>query len=138
MGMSYTLVASIAALGGLLFGYDTGVISGALPFLKQDFSLSALMQGVLTSIALGGAAAGAIAAGPLADRYGRKPVIMVVAVVFMVGGLVSALATILTVLLIGRAMVGVGIGVASILTPLYLAETAPPAKRVHWSPSTSS
>ncbi len=129
MNISHTLVAAIAALGGLLFGYDTGVISGALPFLRQEFGLSALMQGILTSVALGGAAVGAIAAGTLADRFGRKPVILTVAVIFLVGALVSALATILSVLIIGRALVGIGIGVASILTPLYLAETSPPAQR---------
>lgn len=129
MNISYTLVAAIAALGGLLFGYDTGVISGALPFLKTEFGLTSLMQGVITSVALAGAAVGAIAAGTLADRFGRKPVILVVAVIFMAGALVSALATVLSVLVIGRAMVGVGIGVASILTPLYLAETSPPDKR---------
>lgn len=127
--ISYTLVAAIAALGGLLFGYDTGVISGALPFLQQDFQLTPLMQGVLTSVALGGAAVGAIVAGVLSDRFGRKPVILVVALVFMLGGILSAVATVLSVLLIGRTLVGIGIGVASILTPLYLAETAPPEKR---------
>ena len=110
--MSYTLVAFIAALGGLLFGYDTGVISSALPFLKQEFGLSPLMEGVLTATALGGAALGAVVAGDLSDRFGRKPVILVVAVIFLVGGVVSAIATTLSVLLIGRTLVGVGIGVA--------------------------
>ena len=129
MRISHTLVAGIAALGGLLFGYDTGVISGALPFLKQEFDLTSLMEGVLTSVALGGAALGAIAAGPLSDRFGRKPVIMAIALVFLIGGLISALAPALGVLIIGRALVGAGIGVTSILTPLYLAETSPPAQR---------
>ena len=127
--MSYTLIASIAALGGLLFGYDTGVISGALPFLKDAFQLSALMLGILTSCALGGAAVGAIVAGGLSDHFGRKPVILVVAVIFFVGAIVSAIADTLPVLIAGRLLVGVGIGVASMLTPLYLAETAPPARR---------
>jgi sugar porter (SP) family MFS transporter len=125
--MSYTMIAFIAALGGLLFGYDTGVISGALPFLQDVFALTPLMQGVVTSVALGGAALGAMVAGPLADRFGRKTVILVVAVIFFAGAIVSALATILSVLVIGRFLVGVG--VASMLTPLYLAETAPPAQR---------
>lgn len=127
--MSNLLVAGIAALGGLLFGYDTGVISSALPFLKTEFQLSSLLQGVLTSIALGGAALGAIVAGVLADRYGRKPVILVVAAIFFVGGIVSAVATALPVLMFGRLLVGIGIGVSSMLTPLYLAETSPPAER---------
>lgn len=127
--MSYTLIAFIAALGGLLFGYDTGVISGALPFLKDVFQLSPLMQGVITSGALAGAAAGAMVAGGLADKFGRKPVILVVAVIFFAGAIISAIATIVPVLIIGRLLVGIGIGVASMLTPLYLAETAPPVHR---------
>lgn len=127
--MSYTMIAFIAALGGLLFGYDTGVISSTLPFLKTVFALTPLMQGVVTSVALAGAALGAMVAGPLADKFGRKVVILVVAVIFFAGAIISALATILSVLVIGRFMVGVGIGVASMLTPLYLAETAPPARR---------
>jgi MFS transporter, SP family, galactose:H+ symporter len=129
LGFSQTLVAGIAALGGLLFGYDTGVISGALPFLKHEFGLTPLMEGVLTSVALGGAAVGAIVAGSLSDRFGRKSVILIVAVIFMIGGILSAVATAMSVLLIGRTIVGVGIGVASMLTPLYLAETAPPSRR---------
>ncbi len=127
--MSYTLIAFIAALGGLLFGYDTGVISGALPFLKDAFHLTPLMQGVLTSSALAGAAAGAMVAGGFSDKFGRKSVILVVAVIFFAGAIISAIATVLSVLVIGRVLVGIGIGVASMLTPLYLAETSPPAQR---------
>ena len=127
--MSYIFVAFIAALGGLLFGYDTGVISGALPFIQVAFHLTPLMQGVLTSVALGGAALGAAVAGTLSDRFGRKPVILVVAVIFFFGAILSAIATVMGVLLIGRVLVGIGIGVASMLTPLYLAETSPPAQR---------
>jgi SP family galactose:H+ symporter-like MFS transporter len=123
------MIAFIAALGGLLFGYDTGVISGALPFLKDEFQLDPLMLGSLTSSALAGAAIGATVAGGLADRFGRKPVILVVAVIFFAGAIISAIATVLSVLVIGRVLVGIGIGVASMLTPLYLAETAPPAQR---------
>jgi sugar porter (SP) family MFS transporter len=127
--MSYTMIAFIAALGGLLFGYDTGVISGALPFLKDEFKLDPLLLGSLTSSALAGAAIGATVAGGLADKYGRKPVILIVAVIFFAGAIISAIATVLSVLVIGRILVGIGIGVASMLTPLYLAETAPPAQR---------
>jgi MFS transporter, SP family, galactose:H+ symporter len=123
------LISFTAALGGLLFGYDTGVISGALLFLRDVFHLSSLMQGVLTSIALAGAAAGAAVAGGLADRFGRRPVLLVIAVVFTIGGIISALAPDLTTLLVGRLLVGIGIGVASMLTPLYLAETAPARSR---------
>ncbi len=127
--MHVAFIAAIAALGGLLFGYDTGVISGALLFLRQAFSLSSLMQGVVTSIALAGAAVGAAFAGQLADSFGRRPMLLVTAGIFVVGGLVSALAGSLAVLLLGRFLVGLGIGGASMLTPLYLAEIAPASER---------
>jgi MFS transporter, SP family, galactose:H+ symporter len=127
--LSQIFIATIAALGGLLFGYDTGVISSALPFLKSAFQLTSLMQGVLTSVALAGAALGALVAGNLSDRFGRKSIILLVAVIFFAGGIISGLAPDLSILLIGRVLVGVGIGVASMLTPLYLAEIAAPAQR---------
>jgi MFS transporter, SP family, galactose:H+ symporter len=127
--MHASLIAATAALGGLLFGYDTGVISGALLFLRQAFDLSPFMQGVLTSIALAGAAIGAALAGDLADRFGRRPVILVTALVFVAGSLVSAFAPTLLVLLGGRLLVGLGIGISSMLAPLYLAETAPAETR---------
>jgi sugar porter (SP) family MFS transporter len=127
--MHAALIAATAALGGLLFGYDTGVISGALLFLRDAFDLSPLMQGVVTSIALLGAAVGAAFAGGLSDRYGRRPIILATAVIFVVGSLLSASATALPVLLAGRLLVGLGIGVSSMLAPLYLAETAPAESR---------
>ena len=127
--MHAALIAATATLGGLLFGYDTGVISGALLFLRDAFALSPLMQGVVTSIALLGAAVGAGFAGGLSDRYGRRPVILVTALVFVVGSLLSAAATDLWMLLAGRLLVGLGIGVSSMLAPLYLAETAPAESR---------
>ena len=71
--MHVAIIAAVAALGGLLFGYDTGVISGALLFLRVTFHLSSLMLGVVTSIALAGAAGGAAVAGRVADRFGRRP-----------------------------------------------------------------
>ncbi len=127
--MKFYVMAAIASLGGLLFGYDTGVISGALPFIKQDFDLSPAMQGVATSAVLVGATLGAACAGVLSDSFGRKRVILVVAVLFMLGALGSAFASSLAVLLVARAVVGVAIGVASMLTPLYLAEIAPKEQR---------
>lgn len=127
--MRFYLVAVIASLGGLLFGYDTGVISGALPFLKKEFALNSTMQGIATGAVLGGAAIGAALAGAISDRFGRKPVILVVAVLFTLGALGSAVAPSVGVLLIGRAVVGFAIGVASMLTPLYLAEMAPKQQR---------
>ncbi|MGI4955091.1 MAG: sugar porter family MFS transporter [Janthinobacterium lividum] len=127
--MHVALIAATAALGGLLFGYDTGVISGALLFLGKAFHLSHLMLGVVTSIALAGAAGGAACAGLLADRFGRRPILIATATVFVVGAVVSALANSLAMLLAGRLLVGIGIGGASMLTPLYLAEIAPAQER---------
>jgi SP family galactose:H+ symporter-like MFS transporter len=127
--MHIAFIAATAALGGLLFGYDTGVISGALLFLRTAFHLSPLMLGVVTSIALGGAAFGAAFAGRLADRFGRRPILLVTSMIFVAGAAVSALAPDLTMLLAGRLLVGIGIGGASILTPLYLAEIAPAKER---------
>jgi SP family galactose:H+ symporter-like MFS transporter len=123
--MHIALIAATAALGGLLFGYDTGVISGALLFLKTAFHLSPLMMGVVTSIALAGAACGAAVAGRLADRFGRRPTLLATAVIFVSGAIISALAGDLGFLLAGRLIIGIGIGGASMLTPLYLAEIAP-------------
>ncbi|GBD47311.1 sugar transporter [Methylopila sp. Yamaguchi] len=127
--VKFHVVAATASLGGLLFGYDTGVISGALPFIRDLFQLSEAMQGFVVSIALLGAAVGAATAGSLADAYGRRKVILVVALLFVVGALVCAAAHEVVTLLIGRAILGVAIGVASMLTPLYLAEMAPAEKR---------
>ncbi len=127
--MQFGLIVGIAALGGLLFGYDTGVISGALLFIREVFHLSATMQGVVAGIALLGATVGAAGAGVLSDRFGRRVVILVTALVFVAGSVVSALAGGLAALLAGRVLVGLAIGVSSMLTPLYLAEVAPAESR---------
>lgn len=118
-------IAGTVALGGLLFGYNTGVISGALLFLQIAFHLSALMSGIVTSIALAGAAFGAMLAGPAADRYGRRIALLGTAFLFIAGAVSSSLADTLWLLLSSRFVVGIGIGAASMLVPLYLSEVAP-------------
>ena len=127
--MSFYLIAAVAALGGLLFGYDTGVISGALLFIRQVMHLSATAQGIVVAVVLAGAAIGAAAAGTLSDRSGRRRVILYAALLFIAGACLSAVASELTLLIIGRLLVGLAIGVASMLTPLYLAEIAPAPAR---------
>jgi SP family galactose:H+ symporter-like MFS transporter len=123
--MYFYLIAAVAALGGLLFGYDTGVISGALLFIRQVMSLSPTMQGMVVAIALAGAAIGAATAGYLSDRNGRRLVILGAGLLFIAGAVISAVAQSVIVLVIGRFLVGLAIGVASMLTPLYLAEISP-------------
>jgi MFS family permease len=123
--MSFYSIIGVAALGGLLFGYDTGVISGALLFIREAMSLSPTMQGIVVAIVLAGAAVGSATAGYLSDRFGRRRVILAAALLFIAGAVFSAVAAELTLLIGGRFLVGLAIGVASMLTPLYLAEIAP-------------
>jgi SP family galactose:H+ symporter-like MFS transporter len=120
-----TIAAAISAMGGLLFGYDTGVISGAILFVKQDFSLSAITEGFVVSAVLLGAIGGAIFGGTLADRFGRRKIIILAAVIFALGGIGTALAMNIAWLILGRIIVGMAIGVASFAAPLYISEVSP-------------
>ncbi len=122
-------VGCIAPLGGLLFGYCTAVISGALLFLENTFSLTTLQQEMLVSIILIGALIGAGFAGTLSDRIGRKPVIMLSDVFILIGGITLISADHLFTLLFGRLITGVGVGIASLTVPLYIAELSPPKRR---------
>lgn len=119
------LTAATAALGGLLFGYDTSVISGAMLFLRTDFHLSDVQLEFAVGIALGGALVGSGLAGYCADRWGRRATLLGTGVGFGVFAAVSGLATGLVMFSIARFFVGACIGVASLVTPLYLAEMAP-------------
>lgn len=123
------LTAAIAGLGGLLFGYDTGVIAGALLFIKTDFELGSFAQGLVVAAVPIGAVAGAAVAGPAADTYGRRLMILIAAAVFIVGALVSAAAPGVEVLVIARVVIGVAIGLASAAAPVYISEMAPPESR---------
>ncbi|MBV8433384.1 MAG: sugar porter family MFS transporter [Candidatus Eremiobacteraeota bacterium] len=119
------LVASVAALGGLLFGYDTGVISGAILFIQKDFSLTTQLQEFTISVVLIGCIAGAAVSGWIADRIGRRWTLLCAGVVFIAGAIISALTPGETVLLAGRFVVGIGIGFSSVVAPLYISEVAP-------------
>lgn len=123
------LTAAIAGLGGLLFGYDTGVIAGALLFIKGDFDLGSFAQGLVVAAVPIGAIFGAAYAGPAADRYGRRVMILLAAGVFIVGALGSAAAPGVEVLVGARIVIGVAIGLASAAAPVYISEVAPPESR---------
>jgi sugar porter (SP) family MFS transporter len=119
-------VSAVAALGGFLFGFDTGVVSGALLYVRDDFGgLSSFQQGAVVSGTLLGAMFGALAGGAAADRFGRRRTIFVVAIAFVVGIVVIVVAQSPPVLIAGRFIVGLGVGGASMSVPLYISELAP-------------
>lgn len=122
-------ITSIAALCGLLFGYDTGIIAGAMIFIAKDFSLTTFVHEIVVGIVLLGAAIGAGFSGRLTDFYGRRRLMMVAAAAFLIGTLISALAPHVFWIVIGRLIVGFAIGVASYAAPLYISEVAPKDKR---------
>ena len=113
------------ALGGLLFGYDTGVISGAILFIKEDFDLTPFFEGAVVAALLLGAMAGAALAGPLSDRLGRRNLVLIAAVIFTVGAIAAAVAPSTGALLAARFVLGLAVGSAALIVPLYLSEIAP-------------
>jgi SP family galactose:H+ symporter-like MFS transporter len=123
------VAASFAALGGLLFGYDTGVISGALIFIKREFGLTTAAEEIVVSGVLLGATLGAIVGGKAADLFGRRRVLLVTAAIFGIGALASAVAPSPPVLIVSRVILGLAIGLASTNVPVYLSEVAPPHAR---------
>ncbi|MCA6071017.1 MAG: sugar porter family MFS transporter [Endomicrobium sp.] len=117
------------ALGGLLFGYDTGVISGAIIHIKEDMVLTSFEQGVVVSAILLGAIIGAATIGPLSDKFGRRKLVLTAAIIFCLCSLLSAFATGAVFLIISRIVLGTAVGGASALVPVYLAEMAPAQSR---------
>jgi MFS transporter, SP family, galactose:H+ symporter len=129
-GGRFVYVAAIfSALGGLLFGYDTGVISGAILFIEQEFALSSLYIGIVVSAVLIGAVIGAAIGGDLADHVGRRKMIFVAALIFALGAIGTSVTPNIVLLILGRIVVGVAIGIASEVTPLYISEIAPAKMR---------
>ncbi|SNR94229.1 sugar porter family MFS transporter [Hymenobacter mucosus] len=119
------LIATVAALGGLLFGFDTAIINGALVFLKKDFGLTDTETELAASSILFGAVAGAAVAGGLTDRYGRRRLLFGAALLFTLSAVAAALPRTLTEFVVARLAGGLAIGLASLLVPLYIAEIAP-------------
>jgi SP family arabinose:H+ symporter-like MFS transporter len=120
-----TLVCVVASLAGLLFGFDTAVISGTVERVREQFTLNELMEGWFTSSALIGCVLGAAIAGTLGDRFGRKPVLMTSALFFLASAIYSTIPHTFSVLVLARASCGIGIGMASVIAPMYISEFAP-------------
>jgi sugar porter (SP) family MFS transporter len=122
-------IASVAALGGLLFGYDSAVINGAVDSIQADFGIGNAELGFAVASALLGAAVGAMSAGRIADRIGRIAVMKIAAVFFLVSAIGTALAGNVELIVLFRIVGGIGVGVASVIAPAYIAETSPPSIR---------
>lgn len=125
------LIAFIAAIGGFLLGFDGSVISGAAPFYKLIFNLQdgSFLFGFSVSCIIWGAIFGNFFAGPLSDHLGRKPVLLIAAFLFIASSLITALAGNIIVFIAGRILAGVGVGIAILVAPVYIAEISPPKKR---------
>jgi len=123
------LAAVFAAVGGLLFGYDTAAISGAVIFIKQQFSLSTFPEELVVGMVLVGAALAALGGGRLSDRLGRRTTLILTSIIFILGALICAFADSFQTLLVGRTIVGLGIGLASTTVPVYISEVSPPKAR---------
>ncbi len=122
-------ISFISALGGYLFGFDFAVISGALPFLRTQFHLSPLWEGFLTGSLALGCIAGCLIAGKIAEKYGRRPGLMLAALIFAVSSLAIAMSSALSLFVAMRFMAGIGVGMASMLCPMYIAEISPASVR---------
>ena len=123
------MVSAVASLGGFLFGFDTAVVSGTVALLRKQYSLTGSMEGWVVSCALYGCVLGALVAGILSDRFGRKKVFILAAILFLVSAIASAMPDTIPSLIVARSIGGVGVGIASMLSPLYLAELSPAAIR---------
>jgi len=123
------VIAAIASTGGLLFGFDTGVISGALPFLKQSWNLTTNQQEIVTTAVLVGAVLGALGSGRITDIVGRKKVIIATSLIFAVGSILTGAAPTMSFLAVSRVLLGIAIGISSFAVPLYISEISPTKMR---------
>ena len=123
------IIATVAATGGLLFGFDTGVISGAIPFFQKTFGIADNWVEIITTAGLVGAVIGAMFSGRIADIIGRKKVILASAVIFSIGAVWSGASQSAMMLVFARFFLGIAIGVSSFAVPLYIAEISPTKSR---------
>jgi len=122
-------ITIVAAVGGLLFGYDTAVVAGGIGFIQKRFELSPAMLGWIASCALIGCIAGAMFSGLLSDKFGRKKVLILSAILFAVSSVGTAMPQDLSLFVVFRIIGGLGIGIASMISPMYITECAPAAIR---------
>lgn len=122
-------IALTAAIAGILFGYDTGVMSGAILFISQEFPLTAGMNGIVVSSVLFGALLGALVSGWSSDYLGRKKLLIITACAFVLGSIETAFAASIFWLIVGRVFIGFAIGIASYIAPLYISEVSPAKHR---------
>lgn len=118
-------VSTIAAIAGLLFGFDTGIISGALLFIEKDFVVSTELKELIVSSVLFGAMFGSLFSGRLTDRFGRKRLMLIISCLFVIGTTIASFATAVYQILLGRLFIGFAIGMGSYTAPLYIAEVSP-------------
>lgn len=128
-GRTAVRIAAVAALGGLLFGYDSAVINGAVSSIQEDFGIGNAELGFAVASALLGAAAGAMTAGRIADRIGRIAVMKIAALLFLISAFGTGFAHEVWTVVLFRIVGGIGVGVASVIAPAYIAETSPPQIR---------
>lgn len=127
--ISKKLIFFLGALGGLLYGYDMGVISGALLFIKNDIPLTSFTEGLVVSSMLLGAIVGSGFSGPLSDRFGRRRLVFMISIVFIIGALILAAAQNMSVLVTGRLIIGLAVGGSTAIVPVYLSEMASTEQR---------
>ena len=122
-------ISLIAGLGGLLYGYDMGIIAAAMVFLRTAFHLSTQSQSWVVSVVLVGAMAGALTGGALADGWGRRPTMMAGGILFVAGSTLAMFAPSVAVIIVARALLGIAVGFNSVTAPVYVSELAPPKSR---------
>ncbi len=118
-------ITLVATLGGLLFGYDTAVISGTVDYLQEHFQISNMILGLVVSSAIAGCMVGAAIAGSISDRYGRKWALFIAAICFLVSAVGTAIPQDVFQLIVFRLLGGIGVGIAAVVSPMYIAEVAP-------------
>jgi sugar porter (SP) family MFS transporter len=122
-------VSLIAGLGGILYGFDMGIIAAVLVFVRESFALSTHMEEIVVSVVLVGAMSGAIAGGSIADRIGRRSTLMWGGIIFLLGSLLAFWSPDVTILIVARGLLGIAIGFTSVTAPVYVSELAPPRSR---------